>query len=245
MSTATTSSKKRAVKAGDVLLYYPNLIGYLRILAMLGSFYYANSDWRLFLALYLTAFGGDVVDGWFARRFNQTSIFGGVLDMVTDRVSTCGLLSFVGQRVLVLSQGKSSFEYTLVNLSSVFLIALDIFSHWFHVMSVSGHHKSSESLKHRSSLLQWYYSIYPLFGYACVGTELFFVLIYLLTWDEPRAWMAGRVPFMPPSFAVQDWNQLLVLLLLPACIIKQAVNVVQLTSAANALCEVDAAEKNK
>lgn len=212
---------------------------------MLASFYYANSDWRLFMALYLTAFGGDVVDGWFARRFNQTSIFGGVLDMVTDRVSTCGLLAFVGQRVLVLSQGTSSFEYTLVNLSSVFLIALDIFSHWFHVMSVSGHHKSSESLKHRSALLQWYYSIYPLFGYACVGTELFFVLIYLLTWDEPRAWMEGRVPFLPPTVAVLDWNQLLVLLLLPACIIKQAVNVVQLASATNALCEADAAEKNR
>jgi len=230
---AGTARAKRAVSASDVLLYYPNLIGYLRIIAMLASFYYANSDWRLFLALYLTAFGGDVVDGWFARRFNQTSIFGGVLDMVTDRVSTCGLLSFVGQR-----------EH-LLDRMSVFLIALDIFSHWFHVMSVSGHHKSSESLKHRSALLQWYYSIYPLFGYACVGTELFFVLIYLLTWDEPRAWMEGRVPYLPSTVAVLDWKQLLFLLLLPAFIIKQAVNVVQLASAANALCEADAAEKNR
>jgi CDP-diacylglycerol--inositol 3-phosphatidyltransferase len=241
-----SGGKVGQVTAAGVLCYYPNLIGYLRIACMIGSFWVADSDWKQFLTLYLLAFGGDVVDGWFARRFNQSSTFGGVLDMVTDRVSTCGLLCFLALRKisdptslpLLNALLKSPFLY-------VMLIALDIFSHWFHVMSVSGHHKSSESLQHRNPLLRWYYSIYPLFGYACVGTELFFVLIYLLTWDEPRAWMAGRVPFMPPSFAVQDWNQLLVLLLLPACIIKQAVNVVQLTSAANALCEVDAAEKNK
>lgn len=96
------------------------------------------------------------------------SKFGGVLDMVTDRVSTCGLLVVV------------SHLYPSYALYFILLIVLDITSHWFHVMSVSAHHKSKEALEHRNALLQWYYSIYPLFGYCCVGTELFYILLYVL-----------------------------------------------------------------
>lgn len=50
------------------------------------------------------------------------SKFGGVLDMVTDRVSTCGLLVILAQ-----FYPPYSFWFT-------FLIVLDITSHWFHVM---------------------------------------------------------------------------------------------------------------
>lgn len=46
-------------------------------------------------------------------------------------------------------------------------------------ISVSAHHKSKEALAHRNALLQWYYSIYPLFGYCCVGTECFYILLYV------------------------------------------------------------------
>lgn len=52
---------------------------------------------------------------------------------------------------------------------------------WYSFLcSVSAHHKSKEALEHRNPLLQWYYSIYPLFGYCCVGTELFYILLYVL-----------------------------------------------------------------
>lgn len=44
---------------------------------------------------------------------------------------------------------------------------------------MSAHHKSKEALAHRNALLQWYYSIYPLFGYCCVGTECFYILLYV------------------------------------------------------------------
>lgn len=88
--------------------------------------------------------------------------------MVTDRVSTCGLLVVI------------SHLYPTYNLAFILLIVLDITSHWFHVQSVSAHHKSKEALEHRNALLQWYYSIYPLFGYCCVGTEAFYILLYVL-----------------------------------------------------------------
>ncbi|KAK2977774.1 hypothetical protein RJ640_028919, partial [Escallonia rubra] len=59
----------------------------------------------------------DALDGWFARKFNQVSTFGAVLDMVTDRISTACLL-------VILSQ---VYRPGLVFLS---LLALDIASHW-------------------------------------------------------------------------------------------------------------------
>lgn len=55
----------------DVLLYYPNLIGYLRVIFMLLSFVFSKSSWNLSVSFYLLAFVGDVVDGYVARAFNQ------------------------------------------------------------------------------------------------------------------------------------------------------------------------------
>jgi hypothetical protein len=126
--------------------------------------------------------------------FDVGSQFGGILDMVTDRISTCGLLVIL------------SGIYPVYMFYFILLILLDISSHWFHVMrwekknlawshyypnhkacpwiphlnSVSSHHKSKEALEHRSPILQWYYSIYPLFGYCCVGAETFYILLYII-----------------------------------------------------------------
>ena len=44
------------------------------------------------IASYIYSFAADLFDGMAARKFNQCSTFGGLLDMVTDRCSTLGLL---------------------------------------------------------------------------------------------------------------------------------------------------------
>ena len=197
-----------------VLFYYPNLVGYVRLGFMTAAFHYALVDgaWQTTLVCYLLAFCGDVVDGYVARAFDQCSTYGGVLDMVTDRVSTCGFL-------VVLSH-----LYPMHTFAFTMLLVLDVASHWFHVMSVSGHHKSREALQHRNALLRWYYSVYPLFGYCCVGCELFYVLLYVLYHHQhPLVEMACFYG-------------------LPACVLKQVVNVVQMVSAADAIAAVDAAE---
>ena len=41
---------------------------------------------------YVYSFAADLFDGMAARKFDQCSSFGGLLDMVTDRCSTLGLL---------------------------------------------------------------------------------------------------------------------------------------------------------
>jgi len=62
------------------------------------------------------------------------------------------------------------------------LMCIDIFSHWFHVMSTAGdgHHKSDATLEHRNIVLRCYYAVPFLFAYCCVGAELFYVLLYVM-----------------------------------------------------------------
>eukprot|EP01031_Cornospumella_fuschlensis_P024181 gene24181-29246_t len=201
---------KSSLTSTQVMLFYPNIIGYLRFILMAVSFYTAFDNWQMSIACYLGAFVGDVVDGYVARAFKQCSRFGGVLDMVTDRVSTCGLLVIISHMY-----PKYIFAFTM-------LIVLDITSHWFHVMSVTAHHKSKEALAHRNPLLQWYYSIYPLFGYCCVGTECFYILLYVLHFMKH------------PTL-----EMICFYVCFPACVLKQLVNVVQLTSAMDAIAESD------
>ena len=81
--------------ARDVLLYVPNLIGYGRVVLTLVSFLlmiFQPSRWFLALWLYIASFVGDLFDGLAARKFDQCSTYGGLLDMVTDRCATAGLL---------------------------------------------------------------------------------------------------------------------------------------------------------
>lgn len=94
------------------------------------------------------------------------SNYGAVLDMVTDRCSTAGLLVIL------------SHLYPKYKLAFLFLLILDFSSHWYHMYSSKGHHKTVAG--NRNFLLRIYYGFYPLFGYACVGTELFYILLYVL-----------------------------------------------------------------
>ena len=83
------------VTAQQILLYIPNLIGYTRVILTLSSLtlmIISPSCWALAIALYVASFVGDLFDGMAARKLGQTSTFGGLIDMVTDRCSTTGLL---------------------------------------------------------------------------------------------------------------------------------------------------------
>lgn len=92
----------------------------------------------------------DALDGVLARRFDQCTRFGAVLDMVTDRCTTACLLVFLSSawpRWALLFQG---------------LISLDLASHYMHMYATlamgnagQSHKKVDES---RSRILNLYYS---------------------------------------------------------------------------------------
>ncbi|KAL0908183.1 hypothetical protein M5K25_022660 [Dendrobium thyrsiflorum] len=110
---APTATAKRT----SVYLYIPNILGYLRVLLNVVAFALCFSSKLLFSILYFISFVCDGVDGWLARKFNQVSTFGAVLDMVTDRVSTACLLAILSQL----------YRPGLIFLA---LLGLDIASHW-------------------------------------------------------------------------------------------------------------------
>ncbi len=78
----------------------PNLLTWARILAiplLVGIFYLplglTESDRNLLsTVVFVTAAITDWVDGWLARRWNQTSAFGAFLDPVADKLMVCTAL---------------------------------------------------------------------------------------------------------------------------------------------------------
>ncbi|KAG7479859.1 CDP-diacylglycerol-inositol 3-phosphatidyltransferase 1 [Solea senegalensis] len=69
----------------DVLLFWPNIIGYIRIALVFAAWTYFETP-TLFVPLYSVSITLDGVDGWLARRLGQTSKFGAWLDVVVDNV---------------------------------------------------------------------------------------------------------------------------------------------------------------
>ena len=127
-----------------------NEAGYARIFLAFASLYYMPIHPRTCSLLYSVSCLLDALDGFAARRYNQSTTFGAVLDMVTDRCTTSCLLVFLAQafpRWSIVFQG---------------LISLDLASHYIHMyaqlhMGGSGtsHKKVDEK---RSWILHLYYT---------------------------------------------------------------------------------------
>ena len=100
------------------VLFVPNLIGYLRVILTLVGYGSALTDWRITFGCYFISQGLDAADGLAARLLKQSSNFGAVLDMVTDRASTTCLCIVLGH----------FYPHLLLTLCS--LVMLDMFSHW-------------------------------------------------------------------------------------------------------------------
>ena len=114
----------------------------------------------------------DYFDGLFARLFNQTSKFGGILDMLTDRMGTLILYICIFD-VMTISKFKclirddfsklhddceNKYEFINVLRGYLFLnMFTDLVSHWCQTIvaaSKGDHHKL---IKNRFKLLDYYY----------------------------------------------------------------------------------------
>jgi CDP-diacylglycerol--inositol 3-phosphatidyltransferase len=107
----------------------------------------------------------DALDGFAARRYNQSTIFGAVLDMVTDRCTTACLLVFLASawpRWSIVFQG---------------LISLDLASHYMHMyasLSMGGGQSHKKVDSSRSYILHLYYTnrVCTLFPTLNLGKKL-------------------------------------------------------------------------
>jgi CDP-diacylglycerol--inositol 3-phosphatidyltransferase len=117
--------------------------GYVRVVLAVASLYYMPLHPRTCSFLYSISCLLDALDGYLARLFHQSTTFGGVLDMVTDRCTTACLLVFLSSawpRWSILFQG---------------LISLDLASHYMHMYATLSMGGSSQSHKKVDSSRSW------------------------------------------------------------------------------------------
>lgn len=85
--------------ATDLVWTVPNLLSAARM--VLAIVFFVLVERRSFAAatvLFLLAATTDWVDGWYARRFNQVSRLGRILDPLVDKVLVCGAFILLAAR---------------------------------------------------------------------------------------------------------------------------------------------------
>lgn len=221
------SAKKVTPK--QVFLYVPNLIGYSRVLFALLSLFYMRWHPKYCTFLYCVSCLLDALDGAAARRLKQTSQFGAILDMVTDRCTTSSLICY-----LCVAYPKYVVVFQL-------LVSLDLASHYMHMYAtLSNGATSHKKVSSQSKLLQLYYTDTNVLFTVCAANELFFVGLYLYSFplkSDPRL---GYVHGIPLSFAT-----ILCALTFPLWVFKQVTNVIQMQQAALSLAKTDVDAANK
>ena len=66
-SSKTTTAMPAQNDSIKIPMYVPNVLGYIRFVAILASWPFAMSDPKTFLALYLTSYGLGAIDGPLAK----------------------------------------------------------------------------------------------------------------------------------------------------------------------------------
>ncbi|KAI3403515.2 PIS1 [Candida oxycetoniae] len=159
----------------------------------------------------------DAFDGYAARKFNQGTRFGAVLDMVTDRCATSSLIVY-----LAVLYPKFTVVWQL-------LVSLDLASHYIHMYAMlsagSTSHKNVEASQ--SKLLSLYYTNRKVLFSVCAVNELFYVAIYLHYYGF--YWLGGVMAVVSA----------------PIWVFKQIANVIQMKSASIILAKLDVDERNK
>lgn len=200
----------------NVFLFVPNLIGYVRILLLGFSFYYMPTNYSSAMLLYSLSYLMDAFDGLAARLFNQSSIFGSMLDMLTDRVSTMCLLMTLG--------------HLYANYFIVFqlLLVIDIVSHWLHFFSSQIQGKSSHKIFDAKSniLMRLYYENKFILTIVCAMEQIFYcsLLVYYHEYE---------------NINYRSYLYKLNITGLPAIIFKNYINLLQVLNASKVIGAID------
>ncbi|EMF15423.1 CDP-OH_P_transf-domain-containing protein [Sphaerulina musiva SO2202] len=248
----------------NIFLFIPNLIGYSRIVLAIASLYFMPLHPRRCSFLYSISCLLDAADGIAARKYEQSTRFGAVLDMVTDRCTTTCLLVF-------LATAKPAYSVIFQ-----LLISLDLASHYMHMYATLVMGGQTQSHKNvdakRSWIMNLYYTNKTVLFVACALNELCFIGLYLLCFSSPLITPALRLPTeTTPTSPLQPTPSLLFsnpfsaaameyarankmdsnipwfifAASAPVMLFKQYVNVVQLVQASRWLAEGDRKDRKK
>uniref|UniRef100_A0A0D9VEK9 CDP-diacylglycerol--inositol 3-phosphatidyltransferase n=1 Tax=Leersia perrieri TaxID=77586 RepID=A0A0D9VEK9_9ORYZ len=160
-------------KTPSVYLYIPNIIGYFRIIINFIAFAVCYSNRLLFAILYFFSFFCDGLDGWFARKFNQASTFGAVLDMVTDRYSNKSLdLVYAVCKMRFLRTWLSFLDSAWVGYYKPLVSDVQFMVLFFTSSFLSGKTSHKDVKDTGNWLLKLYYGHRPFMAFCCVASEV-------------------------------------------------------------------------
>jgi len=244
---ALVDPQERPKTDENVFLFVPNLIGYSRVILAAFSLTFMSYHPIYCTVLYTISQLLDAVDGQAARALGQSSKFGGVLDMVTDRCTTSCLLCFL------------SSAYPKFALLFQALITLDFSSHYIHMYSslVAGSRSHKTVTQEHSRILWLYYNNKATLFLFCFGNEAFFVALYLINFYRTPMGISSPylMSLLPPtirhSIPLWFWSslqkltfpQVIAVLSFPICLGKQIISCIQFFKAATHLADSDLEER--
>ncbi|KAK9235909.1 CDP-alcohol phosphatidyltransferase-domain-containing protein [Lipomyces kononenkoae] len=222
-------ANQKPITTTTIFLFLPNLIGYARVILALGSLAVMRYHPKICTWLYVVSCLLDAFDGAAARKFNQSTKFGAILDMVTDRCTTSCLICFLSSR------------YPNWAIFFQLLISLDLASHYMHMVAMLGSGQQSHKKvgKERGWFLNLYYTNTRVLFIFCAANELFFVALYLSSFPLKSPPYLGDVYGIPLSYAT-----IMAIVTFPIWLGKQLTNVIQMVQAAQVLAQADVDERN-
>lgn len=192
----------------SVIWYFPNLVGYFRILltfiAAFLLFYHPV------FAIVLGSISQilDAADGTLARRLDQCSILGVILDYTIDRM-------FVGCWMIVLTVLFPNLWFLFM-----FILSFDLVSHLFHMFASiqQGKNNHKEQDEHQGWLLRIYYSSNRTIMFSICFLHDIWILLMII------------YHFYPNHYTLTA-----VILLMPFILFKAYIHLIQLISASRSL----------
>ena len=169
----------------------PNVLTSLRILLVpvLVLFFYLPVPWSNEAAALIFVVAGltDWLDGYLARRLNQTSAFGAFLDPVADKIIVAVAL------ILVVDQNPTEFHGFLMSIAAIVIIGREItisaLREW--MSSVGSRNSVAVSMigkaKTTAQMMALIFLLYadPIFGIstAFIGFILLYIAVFLTLWS--------------------------------------------------------------
>ncbi|ETO19580.1 phosphatidylinositol synthase [Reticulomyxa filosa] len=248
-----------------VYFYFPNLIGYFRVVTLFWSLRVAFSNPFQAFACYALSMGLDAIDGMVARACGQVSSFGAQLDMLSDRymfLCDCKAPNRIGACCLCFVDIQNEYYMFICDISSKISTTLALFGLFHYVGYYQSlvaydevsylnrtflfalkkkHFKHQAGNKSHKTAVNWYLRMYYSFPYfmlvLCIGQELFLGVWFLKsTLDEnERLRWAHNLLFDTPIYYV-----LLILFLM-----KSLANLIQLLEAAQYYAAKDLEESKR
>jgi len=162
-------SFREMTKTENVFLFVPNLIGYARIFLALLSFWFMPTNYVMAAWCYIISGLLDAVDGHAARLLGQSSKFGAMLDMLTDRCATMCLLTTL-----------ATFYPAAIFLFQLSMV-IDISCHWLHIHTALLQGATSHKFVDPTGnyWMRLYYTDRRVLFAMCAGNELFYAMLYL------------------------------------------------------------------